>query len=279
MATSVAAGAFARPAASVAQAARIMRSAAAGWLAVAFAGQGVFAAYITALYGRAAATGDWAAWNRVMPHGLIEGDGLGNAALVFHLLVAFAVTVGGPLQILPQLRRSFPRFHRWNGRLYLVTGLVAAVSGLVLVWSRAGLPGWSPLNSVAISANALAILVCGAMALRYALRRDIATHRRWALRLFMVMSGVWFLRLLVTLWAFAFGPTALGANLTGPAGIGLTFAQVLLPLVVLELYFWGERSASAGPRWLVATLLGALTGLMAMAIVFATLGMWLPHIL
>lgn len=262
---------------SAARAAKAMRGAAVAWFAVALAGQAMFAAYIAALYGRSAAAGDWAAWNRVMPHGLVDGDWIGNAALGFHLLLAFVVTVGGPLQLVPQVRRSAPRLHRWNGRIYLAAGFIAAISGLVLVWSRSGFPGWSPLNGVAISFNAVAILACGAMALRYALRREFAAHRRWALRLFLVMSGVWFLRIFVMLWALAFGPAGLGTNLSGPVGIALTFAQVLLPLGVLELYLRAETAPAAGPRRAVAAVLAGITAIMAVGIAVATLGMWLPH--
>lgn len=277
MSKSADAGVPGQPKNSVFAAARAMRAAAAAWLTVAVAGQAVFAAYIVMLYGRSAAAGDWAAWNLVMPHGLVDGDGLGNAALAFHLLVAFAVTAGGPLQLVPSLRQAAPNFHRWNGRLYLAAAFVAALSGLLLIWSRSGLPSWSLVNSLAISFNAVAILACGTLALRFALRREIALHRRWALRLFLVVSGVWFLRIFITLWALTFGPSGLGANLAGPAGVLLTFAQVVLPLAVLELYLRAETANTAEPRWAVAALLWSVTVVMAAGICFASLGMWLPH--
>ncbi len=38
------------------------------------------------------------------------------------------------------------------------------------------------------------------MALRYALARNIDAHKRWAVRTFIVVSGVWFFRVGLMLW-------------------------------------------------------------------------------
>ena len=59
--------------------------AARSWFLTTVCGQMAFAAYIAALYIKAAMAGDWASWNKIMPNGLIAGDGAGNAALVAHL--------------------------------------------------------------------------------------------------------------------------------------------------------------------------------------------------
>ncbi len=43
-------------------------------------------------------------------------------------------------------------------------------------------------------------MICAAMALHYALARNIDAHKRWALRTFIVVSGVWFFRVGLMLW-------------------------------------------------------------------------------
>jgi hypothetical protein len=249
------------------------------WFATAAAGQAVFAAYIAALYGGAVVRGDLSGWNAVMPHGLVEGDPVGNFALGIHLALAFVITVGGPLQLVPQLRAAAPRFHRWNGRVYIVTAFVISLAALYLIWARSGLPGWSLLNGIAISINALLIIGCAAKAWRFAAARRFDRHRRWALRLFLAVSGVWFLRLLVMLWILANqGPAGLGENLDGPAGLALSFAQYLIPLGVLELYFRVRDRAGAAGRLAMAAGLAVLTLAMGIGIVMASRFMWLPHI-
>ena len=76
------------------------------------------------------------AWNDVLTPGYVPGDTAGNLVLASHLLFAVAVTVGGLLQLLPRVRQRWPRFHRWNGRVFIVSALVAAIGGLVMVWTR-----------------------------------------------------------------------------------------------------------------------------------------------
>ena len=81
------------------------------WFLVAVAGQWMFAYYIAVLYGGSALQGDWAGWNKVMPHGLVAGDTIGNAAVAVHLFLAFVIVVAGPLQLVPGQPRGSPRHH------------------------------------------------------------------------------------------------------------------------------------------------------------------------
>ncbi len=257
---------------------RALRGAATFWFVTAVTGQAVFATYIAALYGGAVVRGDLSAWNKVMPHGLVAGDPIGNAALAVHLALAFVITVGGPLQLIPMVRMRAPRFHRWNGRVYVATAFLISVAALYLIWARSGLPGWSLLNGIAISINAVLIMACAALAWRFALRRQFDRHRRWALRLFLTVSGVWFLRLLVMLWILINqGPAGLGENLNGPVGLALTVAQYVLPLAVLELYLRVRDRGGAAERFAMAAGLVALTLAMGVGIVMASLFMWLPR--
>ena len=263
---------------SAVRAGKALKAAAVFWFVTAAAGQALFAIYIAAFYGASAVRGDVMKWNEVLPHGIISGDPAGNVALGIHLALAFVITASGPLQLVPALRARAPRFHRWNGRAYVATALLISLAALYLVWSRSGLPGWSVINSVAISINALLIMLFASAALRCALIRDFAAHRRWALRLFIAVSGVWFLRIGVMLWILVAGPAGLGENLSGPAGIGLAFAQYIAPLGVLELYLRARESSSAPARYAIAALLGALTLAMAAGLAMVVTFMWLPRI-
>lgn len=121
-----------------------------------------------------------------------SGIPAGNAATVVHGLIAAVVTASGALQLLPEIRARYSGFHRWNGRVYLATVIVASLNGLWLVWNRSQLGGI--VQHGAMTINAVLILVAATLVLRHALARRMEPHRRWALRLFMLASGVWFFR-------------------------------------------------------------------------------------
>ncbi|RBP52790.1 DUF2306 domain-containing protein [Arenicella xantha] len=248
------------------------------WFTVAVAGQWLFVSYIVGFYGLTFAQGNSAAWSEVLPHGLVAGQVMNNVALVTHLLVAGTITLAGPLQLMPMVRNRFPKFHRWNGRVYLVTALLASLSGLYIVWTVGTVGNW--VQQTSISLNAILIIVFGLMALKTILARDVLRHRRWALRLFLAVSGVWFFRVGLMSWlAINQAPVGIDfATFTGPFLYFLGFAQYLLPLAVLELYFWAAEQRSISRNAVVSGILIVATGLTTVGVFAAFMGMWLPRL-
>lgn len=257
---------------------RALDAAAVFWFVVVVVGQLIFVVYIAGFYGRAALRGDFEAWNKVLPHGYVPGDTFGNVVLGVHLAFAIVITLGGALQLTPAIRRVAPRFHRWNGRVYLFSAVLMSIGGFVMGLTRKTVGGLS--QHIAIDINAALILVFAALALHYAMARRFDAHRRWALRLFLAVSGVWFFRVGLMAWLLAnqkpvgFDPV----TFSGPFLSVLAFAQYLLPLAVLELYFRARASTAAGPRLAMAAGLSLLTLVIAAGIVGASLMMWLPHL-
>lgn len=256
-----------------------LRLAANSWFVVAAIGLTLFAVYVTLFYGGAALRGDPAGWNKVLPKGYVAGAPFGNAVLAMHLALAVFVTLGGALQLVPQVRAAAPRLHRWIGRGYLIAVAVTSLGGTWLVWTRGTVGDLT--QHVAITLNAATIVACGLLAWRHAVARRIDVHRRWALRLFLVANGVWFFRVGLMLWLLiwqrpaGFDPKAFA----GPFLSFLSFAQYLLPLVVLELYFLARRPASGTAlRFGVAALLALLTLATAAGVFGAFMGMWLPRL-
>jgi hypothetical protein len=257
---------------------KALKAAAALWFLVAVAGQWIFAAYILTFYGRAILDGDLGRWSKVVSPGYVHGDAMGNLALAMHLVVAVIITVGGPLQLIPQVRARAPVFHRWNGRAYLITAFLAAISALYLVWIRGGVFG-NAMQHAGISLNAVLILFCGAMALRYALLRRFDVHRRWALRLFLVVSGAWFIRVGAMCWMILNGsPGGFDPVMfQGPILDYLSFAHYLLPLAVLEIYLRTQDRARAAGKFAMAGGLLVLTVAMGIGIFGAAVRLWLPR--
>ncbi|MGJ3233132.1 MAG: DUF2306 domain-containing protein [Oceanicaulis sp.] len=223
---------------------RLLSGSAAAWFTVAVAGQAVFAAYIAAFYGATLMGGDWRVWAERMINGIVEGDRTGNIIVISHIVLAFAITVGGPLQFIPAIRNGFPRFHRLNGRIYLSVAVLISLGAFYLVWVRDHI---SVINGVAISGNGVLILYFAVQTVRHAMVRRFDVHHRWALRLFIAASGVWFFRVAFGLWAFLTGFQVPGVrpDLTGAFDIFAAFGCYLIPLAILELYFRARRAPSS----------------------------------
>lgn len=256
---------------------RALRGSAAIWFVAAAAGQLMFALYLALLYGAGALHGDADVLSTVMRNGRIDGDPAGNAALMAHVLLAFVITIGGLLQLTPQVRDAVPTFHRWNGRVYLTLAVIIALTGLVLTWARPLASGLT--NNLSITLNGVLILLFAGIAVRHAMARRIDIHRRWATRLFLAVSGVWFLRIMISGWIMVHqAPLWLGANLEGPMGVTFGFASFLVPLAVYELYLRAGDGESSLAKLTMAALVTALAALTAFGGFAAAMIMWLPHI-
>ena len=247
------------------------------WFLVAAIGQLLFFAYIVVFYGGSTVRGDFDAWRKVLPRGMIAGDTTGNFLLATHLLMAAIITFGGLLQLLPAVRARVPVLHRWNGRLYMVIAITISLGSLYLVWVRGTVGDTS--QHLGSTLNAFLILLCVALAWRFAKARDFASHRRWALRLFLVVSGVWFFRVGLMLWLLIHqAPVGFDPDtFTGPFLTFLVFAQTLIPLAVLEIYLRAQGSVKPSARYAVAVGVVALTLAMGAGIFGAFMMMWWPR--
>ncbi|MBI1187853.1 MAG: DUF2306 domain-containing protein [Alphaproteobacteria bacterium] len=248
------------------------------WFIVAALGQGAFIAFILAFYGARTATGDFEGWNeKQLIDGHIAGDDAGNAMFAVHVLLAAVITLGGLLQLMPALRRAFPALHRWTGRAFLVLAYVMALSGAWLTLVRGTF--LSEVSAVAILIDAVLILVFASLAWRDAAARRIDSHRRWAMRTFMAVSGVWFLRVGLMGWVVLNqGPVGLNETLSGPTDIVLVFGCYLIPLALLEIYFAAQRAATAPPKILAALMVLAATAFTAVGVFGTVAFMWAPHL-
>jgi hypothetical protein len=261
------------PSAMAFAAGRVLQATGVLWFLVAVAGQIAFAAHVFLFYGGRAMDGNVEAMNKRLINGIIEGDPFGNFVLILHLTFAFIITLGGPIQLIPQIRNRWPTFHHWNGRVYLLAALVMALGGLWMVWTRGVLGGAA--NHLGISLNALLIVVFAIFAVKNAIARDIDTHRRWALRLFLAVSGVWFIRIGYASWIILNqGPVGMTDNLDGPFDIFVALASFTIPLVVLEFYLRAQDSRAAAPKLAMSTLMLAVTALTALGAFGTVTIMW-----
>lgn len=248
------------------------------WLLVALAGQMLFALYVAIIYGGVLTGGGYESWNRSPAQAYRPGDGFGNLMFGLHAIFSIIIIAGGIAQLIPALRRRMPGFHRWTGRAYMVAAAILSLGGIVLIAWR-GTVGNGVMHAGTIS-NGIAILICAGMVWMLARRRQFDAHRRWALRLFLCVSGVWFFRVGLMAWLLTFrAPVGFDPkSFTGPFLEFLSFAQYLLPLAMLQLYLYAMDRGRAVLRWAAAGLLTMLALLTAFGIFGAVMGMWLPRL-
>lgn len=257
---------------------RALKAAAGFWFLVTVLGQLVFAFAVASFYGLSAARGNWQQWNKSMTHGYAPGHPMKNLVVAIHLSSAVIILLSGAIQLIPKIRHRFPAFHRWNGRIYFVTAFTISIAGLYMLWFRGTVGDLS--QHLGQSLDAVLIMLCSALALRYALARDFKTHRRWALRLFMVVSASLFIRAgLFLSFLLNHGPFGFSAaTFSGPFLTFLSFGQYLVPLAVLEIYLRTQDRAGARGRLAMAAGLFALTVVMGAGIIAVTMVAFLPNI-
>tara|TARA_R110000744_G_scaffold330089_1_gene435622 strand:+ start:220 stop:1029 length:810 start_codon:yes stop_codon:yes gene_type:complete len=243
------------------------------WFTVAVIGQWIMVYYVIVHYGGSLLSGNTDVLES--PNGNMSG----LIALIIHVLIAVIIMGFGPLQLIPQIRAKAPKFHRLNGRVYMVTIFIGSLLGLYLIWGYGKMPGGQAMF-LAMNIMVLLIITFAVLALRNVIAGKIKQHRQWALRLFMVVSAGWFFRVGLMAWILINqGPVGFDPEtFEGPFIIALAFAQYLIPLALLELYFWAQNKADATGKYAVSVVLMAATLVMGLGIFGAAATMWLPNV-
>lgn len=244
------------------------------WLLAAVAGQWAFLYYIARFYGPSSLLGNFAEWtkNPSLIKGYVAGDVAGNVAFGAHALLAGVTSFGGALQLIPQIRARAMRLHRWNGKLFFVTAIGVSMTGLYMVWMRGAKLDLA--SAIAVSLNGVLIIAACVASWRRAAAGDIAAHRQWALRAYLLANGQWFFRVGLFAWILLNrGPVGINHDGTGPFMDAWAFGCWLLPLAVAELYL---NARTPRRRLVVAGLLFVLTLLMSAGIGGVVMFMWAP---
>lgn len=248
------------------------------WFVVALIGQLIFAYYILMLYFRSGIQGNFELWNSASPHGYVEGDSAGNTGFGLHVMIAALVSILGPTQLIPKLRKALPKLHRISGRIYIILAFLISVAGLFLMIHRGPIGGMLPV--VFNVGNALIIMVSAFFTIKFARQRKLMIHRQWAIRLFIGMSGVWFFRVFMMMWLsihqapVGFDPE----TFTGPFLDVLAFMVYVFPQIIVQFYFEAQKSKKPAMKWGFSSTMVLIILAMGFGIFAATMGMWLPRL-
>lgn len=255
------------------------------WWLAAVLGQWAFVAFMIAVYDGATLTGHAENWNKVfiIRGGWRAGDTIGNLSFGIHTLLGAILTFGGALQLVRQIRARAMSFHRWAGRVFMVTALVTSVTGIHMKWIR----GWEfiikdpgyRIDAVGHSLDAVLIIIFAILAWRMAVGHEVASHRRWALRAYIAANGQWFLRIGVFSWILVCGGRPVGIDTEtfhGPFIVFWDFASFLLPLAVLEIYMRVKESRVPSRKFAMSSGLIASGLLVLLGTAGITVALWAP---
>lgn len=251
-----------------------LRGAAAIWTCTTIIGQWMFVCYILAYHGSLLLQHGLEGLSRThLPVGYVAGDIFGNITLATHILLAALMIGAGTLQLVPSIRARHPALHRWSGRIYIPSAVLLALAGLYVTWTRSASENLVPY--IGNSTNGVLIVIFASMTLRYALKRDLAAHRAFALRLFISGSAIWFLQIGFSLWFFI--SDAFGITFEHFFDLWL-FGQYLIPLAILELYLRAQQRGGALQRAGAAVVLLFATAVLGCGLYLTATAYWLPRV-
>lgn len=109
-----------------------------------------------------------------------------------HLIPAFLMFGLGPLQFMRSVRKNYITFHRWSGRIWLSTGVIAAFSGgfIGIFYPFMGIGGQGFNESMATVFFAMYGLFCFFKTYTHIRAKNFGLHREWAIRAWGLMLAV-----------------------------------------------------------------------------------------
>lgn len=159
-----------------------------------------------------------------------------------HLLPALLIALTGPFQFIRRIRKQWPVFHRWSGRVFLTCGFVGALTGFYI----GGLNPFGGLNgpgfNEAMATTVVSILVVWfvVQAYREVRQKRFAAHREWVIRSFTLMLGIATERLML-------GVLSVVTNVDIVVLFGATFWMALVVnLAAAELWIRLTRTPGQG---------------------------------
>lgn len=168
--------------------------------------------------------------------------------VVLHILSATVFCILGAFQFAPGFRRRRPGWHRVAGRLLVLCGLVAGLSGL---WMTVFYPLAPHFQGTLLFGFRLlfgsAMVLSVALGLWSILRREIVRHRAWMIRGYALGQGAGTQALIFLLWALVLGtPSALTSELL--MGASWAINLVLAEWIIRRGSLKGRQKRRAGTQ-------------------------------
>jgi hypothetical protein len=154
--------------------------------------------------------------------------------LIGHITGGLLALVLGPFQFWAGFRNSYPKIHRWMGRLYLAGILVGTLSSVALALTTGMAIHWT--WALGLMGLAMAWFCTTGMAFRFILLKRIQLHKEWMVRSYVVTFAFVLFRWLTSQPFY----DDLGTfRETGPFAIWVSW---VIPLFITELILqWNKK--------------------------------------
>ena len=108
-------------------------------------------------------------------------------ALFLHSLGGMIFGLLGPIQFSGAVKNRFGKFHRISGRIFVVAGMMLALSALRLLVEFPNGSTWVLVTARAVAG--LGLMATLTLALTAIMNRNIAQHRNWMIRAYAIGMG------------------------------------------------------------------------------------------
>lgn len=170
------------------------------------------------------------------------GASLSNAGIFAHMALGGVLTFLAPVQALPVLRQRWPWLHRALGYGIAGAALATAAGGLVYIAAQGTIGG--PMMSAGFALYGLLLGAVAVQTVRLSRARRFKAHRRWAIRLVVLVLASWFYRVQYGLWYLATDGALSNEVFTGGFDRFMFVGFYLPHLLVLETIFRLSRPAA-----------------------------------
>jgi hypothetical protein len=194
---------------------------------------GLFGLYILAFYFAALFGGNLEKWNNILPGLYHQGSPAATSGIGLHFAMGGIILMLGSIQLIDAIRVRYPKFHRWVGRIYVISCFFAAIGGLIFILAK-GTIGGTVMN-IGFSLYGVLMLICAIETYRHAAARRIDKHRAWALRLYALAIGSWLYRMDYGFWLLLADGLGHSRNFEGPFDRVMAFFFYIPNLLVAEV--------------------------------------------
>lgn len=237
----------------------------------------LFGLYILAFYASALYEGEMARWNNVLPKLYEKDSTAATSGIGIHFATGGIILLLGSIQLLDSVRIRFPVIHRWIGRLYIVSCILAAIGGLVFIALKGTIGGL--VMDIGFSLYGILMFITAIKTYRHAVARRLDKHRAWALRLFALAIGSWLYRMDYGFWILLTDGLGHERHFTGPFDYLMAFFFYIPNLVIAEIFISARQyKANSFLKLSASFVLLLATGFLLLGTYYFTLYYWGPAI-
>lgn len=172
--------------------------------------------------------------NQIPPKNTINRFDLHPIQTLFHVVPAIIFLLIGVVNLIPKVRKKYPKVHKYLGWLFVVMTISIGITSLTIVFT---FPYAGFLEQIPITIFAILLLFFLFRGIRLARQKKFVAHRKDLIRVYSLGLGASMFRIQIIPLAIM----GFDAHLIVPFIFWASFGGMLL---LAELYFWYQSKKS-----------------------------------